>query len=591
MNVASLLLPLLSIATVLGCLRVLRDARQPRPADAARPASWRTALLVLLQLAAATSLYFTLLPPRQRVAAFPLTVLSADAPTTNARHAVALPEAPAKHIVARVPDLASALRQHAGTTHIEVLGQGLPARDLDAARALDVRFTPAALPRGVVELEAPMWVGAGQAWTVRGRVEGVPAGAVSLHDPSGNEVARVPLAANGRFVLHASSRSSGLAEFSLRLADADNQPVEQIPVPLATVAGDRVRVALLAGGVNAESKYLRRWALDAGLELGTHLSVSPGVALESRPIMLDADALRSWDMLIIDDRAWEAMGTGERAAVVAAVRDGLGLLLRFTTEPDARERSALAPLGFELKRADASRGVRLAALDPDRPNKSADLQTSPKMPELTRRALSADAPDAQRLLQGATGEPLAQWRPLGRGRVGLWWLTDSYRLVLAGYPQRHADLWSHALSRLARARGKPAPRFRPPVGWVGERLTVCGVGDAHVRAPNGETQPLIVDPASDAGCAGYWPLHVGWQWLLDGDAQWPFYVRAADQATALHNAQRRRATELLATRARAFDHTDTTVRSVARWKFFLAWLLIAAALWAFERSRHGIVER
>jgi len=589
MNVAPLLLPVLLMTAALGCLRTLRHARNAHRTGGARPASWRTLLLVLLQLAAATLLYFTLRPPLQRLPALPLTVFSAGATASAARNAVALPEAPANITTPRVPDLASALRQHPGSTRIEVLGQGLPARDLDAARGLDVRFTPTPLPRGVVALEAPLWVAAGQTWIVQGRVEGIPAGAVSLHDPSGDTVARVALAADGGFTLHASARSSGLAEFGLQVTDAAKQPVEQIPVPLASVPGDRVRVALLAGGINAELKYLRRWAVDAGLEVGSRLSVSPGVELQAQPVALDAAALKTWDLLIVDDRAWAAMSASERNAVVAAVRDGLGLLLRFTAEPGARERRLLAPLGFALNAADVSRAVRLPALVPVSANASTDAAVSPKMPELSRRALQADAPDALPLLRDAAGEPLAQWRALGRGRVGLWWLTDSYRLVLGGYPARHADLWSRALSQLARPRGRAAPRFQPTQAWVGERITICVAGAAQVTTATGETLALIADPASGDRCAGYWPQQAGWHQLRSGGEPWPFYVRASEQALALHAAQRQHATHVLAARAQVPVGAGSAMQPVARWKLFLAWLLFTSALWVLERSRRGIV--
>lgn len=584
MNTPTVTMLTLALAATLGSLRVLWQARRA----AAPPRRWRTLALIALQLGAAVSLYFTLLPPSRPRTAPTLTVYTADATATSATPAIALREAPAGIVATHMPDLASALRQHPGTRRIAVIGQGLPARDRDAARGLEIAFAPSPLPRGVVELDAPRWVSAGQSWTLRGRVEAVAGGSVVLHDPADQLVARTALDADGRFTLHAPSRSAGLAEFSLHVHDAAQQPIERLPLPLATLPGDRLRVAMVAGGANPELKYLRRWAVDAGLQVDSRLNVSPGVALVAQPVSIDAATLQTWDLLIVDDRAWYAMSAGERRAVITAVQQGLGLLLRFTGEPNARERVLLAPLGFALRAVEASRGVRLSALNAEQPDTTSVDASTTKLPELSRRSLQVDTSDTQPLLRDGDGEPLAQWRALGRGRVGLWWLTDSYRLVLAGAGDRYADTWSGALSQLARPRGRAAPRFQPTPSWVGERITICAADAPQVLAADGEVLTLIADPARGDGCAGYWPQHAGWHRLIDGDKQWPFFVHAPDQAVALHAAQRRQATQSLLMLADTPARASSAMQPVARWKIFLVWLLIACALWALERSRGGI---
>ena len=42
----------------------------------------------------------------------------------------------------------------------------------------------------------------------------------------------------------------------------------------------------------------------------------------------------------------------------------------------------------------------------------------------------------------------------GRGRIALWTLTDSYRLVLAGRDDLYGELWSDAIATLARAQAR-----------------------------------------------------------------------------------------------------------------------------------------
>lgn len=104
----------------------------------ARAAGWKKAALLALQPLCAALLYFALVPPPRAGQAGTLVVASAgsDAQALAAaagERVVALPEAPALPDVERVPDLASALRRHPGTQRLRIVGDGLPARDRDAA--------------------------------------------------------------------------------------------------------------------------------------------------------------------------------------------------------------------------------------------------------------------------------------------------------------------------------------------------------------------------------------------------------------------------------------------------------------------------
>ena len=228
------------VAALLAIARLLY--RQWRAEPAQRSRAWRIALLVLAQPLCATLLYFALLPPTTPGEAGTLVVASAGA--TSAQLAagkagdawVALPEAPELPGVERVPDLATALRQHPGTQRVRVVGAGLEARDRDAMRGLALEFVAAALPRGLVELALPSRVVAGGEFDVAGRAERLQSGFAELHDPARQRVDRIALAADGRFALTATTRMPGAAIYRLRLRDARQQVVEDIEIPLLVEA-------------------------------------------------------------------------------------------------------------------------------------------------------------------------------------------------------------------------------------------------------------------------------------------------------------------------------------------------------------------
>jgi hypothetical protein len=476
--------------------------------------------------------------------------------------------------VERVPDLATALRRHPDTTRLVVVGGGWPARDRDAARGLVAAFAATPLPRGVVELDVPASVVAGQVWFATGRVEGAAGGTVELEDPGGTKVATDALAEDGAFRLAASAKSEGQALYALIVRDSSAAIIERLPVPIATRAGSVLRLLLLAGAPDAELKYLRRWAADAGLEVQSRIGLSEGMALHEGVGLLDPATLAATDVVLIDERAWAGLDAADRSALLAAVRQGLGLLLRPTGPLPPEVAADWARLGFQLEPAEA-------ALAPGM-HLDARLGLAGAGSAFGAQPFSVTTTDAAPLLRADEGTTLAWSRLEGQGRVGLWLLADAWKLALAGKPAAHGTLWSDTLAALARPHGAAPPVF-PQLAWVGERVAICGLtGSATVE--DGERTPLLI---GEDGCAGFWPRMGGWHVLASGGRTWPFHVRGTDEAVALHAAQTRRETQaLLGTFADAAAGALHEV-PLPRWPFFLAFLAAAALLWWLERDPEG----
>ncbi len=573
-------------ALALSSARLIAQAvRAPTPGFR-RPRAWRVATLIAMHALSATLLWLTLFPPQQTLPAAELTVFTTGAEAAAHGPAVALPEAPDGIHAERVPDLATALRRHGNIRTLRIIGQGLSARDREAAHGLDLHFSPSAEPRGLIELEPPQWPRAGQNWQLRGRVHGSADTRAVLLAPDDSVIDRAVIDGEGRFVLNARARSPGQALFQLRLLDAEKQVRVTHAVPVATRAGDPLRVALRAGGTNAELKYLRRWIRDAGLTLGSALALSPEVTLREQAPELTADALANVDVLLLDDRAWYGLGGIERESVLGAARSGLGVLVLLSGEPNRSQRQQLAALGFGVNAADLSRTVRLA----DRRNADASAPTETnRLPELSRRTVRVTADASQPLLRADDGEALALWHAIGRGRVALWWLTDSFRLVLSGASSEHANLWRDALSRLARPRATPAPRITPDNPPAGIRITICA--DPEMRVQNADAEPVTLLPQIDRNgqhCTGYWPQHAGWHVLQTASGEWPFYVRERNELPAMQAWRDRQLTAQLATFAGAAQPPQASAKTHASpFPYALAWLLSLAMLWMFERLRVG----
>ena len=611
MNLPLLLAVLLGLAVALAWTRL--GFWQRRAPIAARSRGWRLATLWLLQPVCALLLYFTLLPPTLPTEAGTLVVATAGATRTGTQatgdRLIALPEAPALANAERVPDLATALRRYPGMQRLRIVGTGLESRDREAASGMPLAFDAPALPRGVVRLDGPRRVAPGAAFRVGGKVNGVAGGTVELIDPAGRRVDATALSAKGDFLLAGTARASGAATFTVRARDSKRKPIEDVLVPVWTSADPPPRVLLLAGAPSPELKYLRRWATDAGLALHTQLNVGGGLNLGDAPLRLDASTFSHFDLVVLDERSWATLGAGQRAALMQAVREGLGLLLRATSPlPDATRRQWQA-LGFALSPGADTTGAPLPApaIDeealrarrgpgtadtPPAPNGNSDEGTA-----LTRRALALGGIDATPLLRDADGKVLAIWRAEQRGRIALWSVTDSFALVLSGEGTRHAELWSEAFATLARAQSAAAPDIDAQPREQ-QRMALCGLGDKpRVASPNGQSTVLLLDPTTGTSrCAGYWPQRSGWHLLQQtdreaGEQTWPFFVNAADAAPGLRAAELRDATLRLVDAPQPTDDKPSKPTGAPRlapsWPWFLAWLASAGVLWWLERARFG----
>lgn len=549
-------------------------------------AGWRLAALLVLQAMTAGLLWCVLEPPRSLRGGATLVVMTARARGGGGGGVrVALAEADAPAAVEAAPDLATALRRHPETRRLLVLGEGLAARDRAAAETLPVVVGQVPPLRGLVRVVPPPQVAPGAGFVVAGAVAGVDGATVELVDPAGVSVDRAVPGAEGDFRVTGAARVAGTALFKLRVRDRRGRVAEQAAVPVWTVTGVPPQL-LLIGSPGPEAKYLARWASDAGLDLRADLALGGGLAIGGAVPVSDATLGRA-DVAIVDERRWAAMGAGGRAALVAAVRAGLGLVLRIDGPVGAETRRQWRALGWRIVGEGSGAPVRLTRYHAVRAGPGTrDAPTNLSAPDRalpvpTRWAVRDGGGDSVPLIRDAGGAALVRWRALGRGRVALWTVADSWLLVLAGEGARHAEWWSDTVAAVARPRVE-ARATLPAIARAGQRMTMCGIAPgARVAGPGGAVR-LLIDPATP-GCAGYWPVTAGWHRLLPGGQ--PFFVQPEGALAGVAAAERREATGALAARPLTAAPGSRADAPGPVWPWFLGWLASAALLWWLERGR------
>ncbi|MCU6452466.1 carboxypeptidase regulatory-like domain-containing protein [Sphingomonas sp. A2-49] len=578
---------LLGLAVLLGWLRLVRGGVLGQ-------APWRAAALLLLQPIVATLLYATLFGgsvqrghPALVVATGGTGRLVTAAPDETL---VALPEARGVAGATPVPDLATALRRWPAVSRLRIVGDGLPARDRPAARMRTVAYDPPSPPTGIIDIVPPKLLAPGDTFAVAMRVGG--GGRVALVDPAGRPVDAGAPDRDGRLVLHGVARDAGTVLFGLRIGDAD-----VAAVPVVTAAAAPARVLILAAAPGPEVKFLRRWASDAGLAPATRLAVGGGLTLGDPDSTITPATLARTDLAILDDRSWAGLGGAARAAIAAAVRGGMGLVVRLTGPvprgwqvlglPVSGSRDAplrLAPAAP----TDAMLAARRGPGSRDAPVSSA--APLGETPVLTRIDAPLDA--GIPLLRDARGTPFAAWRGVGRGRVAATTILDSFALATSGNGDAYAFLWSTIASTVGRgaAAGAAPPARVDPLAFVGDRVTVCGVRDgARIVAPDGGVVALVRDPVA-GDCAGYWPRAAGWH-RIAGQGGAAFYVQPAAALASLRRARDQAATVLLVSERAPVAAAPLPGEPQPGWRWLVPFLLAAGLTWWLERSRLGVSRR
>ena len=567
---------LIAVAVLVAGIRLCLPPRPPRA---------RLLALLVLQTVAAGLLYLTLQPPTRPAPAGTLVIAThaADAGVVAATPAAVrlrLPEAAVMDAVPAVPDLATALRRHPGTRELVIIGDGLPARDRDTALPPTVRFIANPPPAGLVALQAPPLLAAGARFAVGSRVQGLRGVRVELLDPSGHRAdLAVPDAAGG-VRLHASARDVGDSSFTLRVLDGAGKVLDQLPVPVRVQAVPAPSLRLLAAAPGPELKYLQRWAADAGATLQTGIQVGGGVQIGDAPAALDAASLARLDLLLLDERRLAALSVAQRNGIAAAMRAGLGVLVRMTGPLDAPARRALHEWGLATREGERTATIALAGQaavqDDDTAVATAQL--------IERFNLGFTGSDVVPLLQAADGSAIGGWRAVGQGRLGVLPVSDSYTLVLGGQAARHAELWNDVLATLARPLPATSMPAVPGWGWSNERNTLCGLPPRiQAIAADGTGVDLLPDPAA-GNCSGWWPTQPGWHTLVAGEARTTMLLLYPAQAVALHTQQMREATSAL----RGSDGPGNVIHVDVpgeRWLWLLAFILVSALSWWLERRR------
>jgi hypothetical protein len=278
------------------------------------------------------------------------------------------------------------------------------------------------------------------------------------------------------------------------------------------------------------------------------------------------DALAALDLLVLGDGAEATLPGAVRERILAAVREGLGVL-QIVSAP--RDRSPLFP--FEAVRLRDAEQRALITLD--------SVQLPSRVPIAPARLTGGEV-----LATDADGVPAASITAVGRGWIVATRVTAASRWSLGGEPAAEAAWWARVAGAAVR---------RPDGQWVvsdsalvrvDEPVRLQWLGDTAgiTTLVEGDVTDTVHWASADSlgGEVVLWPRVAGWLTLTRGEDTLRVMARGAADHEVIAAAARRRAAEsAVAAPVGEGPPADPLPREVPRWPFAVALLGAAAMVW------------
>lgn len=458
--------------------------------------------------------------------------------------------------------------------------------------------------RGVTHIDWPARVAIGETVSVTGQLRGDADGtiyALALRDPAGVVVDEQALVAGDDFSLRAVPVAPGTVIYRLQLSVGD-QLVSDDPVGVQVISPDLARFHIVQSAPSFETRQFSNWASDHGAAVMIQTQISrerdllQRVNLDaSEPAGLVAEVLGLADLLLMDGRRWASLSVVERAVVLEAVREGLGLVL---TLDDAMSEWISAQRG--------ALGISVSRDSDDQP-RSLEGQYLDEQSPLPVAPWRIETVTAQSLTRSTAGEVLESVYQVGEGRIVVSRLTERHRWLTGGDRSQYTRYWASMVA----SAGRPDDRAQ----WllpestaglrVGERMAFCAtyaeaeplsvrlspianLADGHAGAPLALTSH---HSGTTEACAFVWPATTGWHRLDLVDAA--MQVRDVLWVNILGEAEFR--TDVLARRQLATSARRALAGSLevaqafevqqplARWWAWVLMLLALTPLWVERR--------
>lgn len=461
------------------------------------------------------------------------------------------------------------------TGSIAVLGEGIPDYALDYLDTSAVRYFPAAVTHGIVQINTKKTHVANQENTLEGMhhatypctitlsINGVAEDSVSL--PAGLHP----------FALTFTPKAPGQFMYSLTEKDsAGNVQTERVPIDVKNSRA--LSILFLSDYPTAEIRFLKNYLETQQHKLTLRYRITRDryrtefINTQRSAInRITTTTLQPYDLVITDASSLVALSAAEVEALTEATSRGLGVMALLDDPAPAQKL-------LNVLHAKSSR------IKSDSARISLNRQRI-KLPAVPMELSFASAVSA--IHREAGGRIVSGYTSHGLGKTGFQLFTNTFSLQLSGQHDAYATLWSRAITEMARKeqRAYDLTLLTPFPVYPDEPITFRVVSNAEkpIVTLDAEEIPIQEDlQVKNVWYGKIWAGQPGWHSLIikQDSGSHNFSVATTDEWKNTRRFQQRARMEQLASGASEARNAMVQQR-ISPSVFFILFLLGAALLW------------
>jgi len=491
-----------------------------------------------------------------------------------------------------IPDLSYFLDTHKDIRKLNIYGNGLPDEELKNLEGYELNFHPSEIPTGIISANWPAKIKTTEQLTVQGIYQNRSEKTVKLLLKGlGTSIDSISVDANTNknFSFKTRPKQTGKAVYQLISFQGEDTLAKE-PVPFTTIEQTPMKVLILASFPDFEYKFLKKWLYDSQYPLAFRSQISKNkyssdfLNMDKLDLnQINGNALRKFDVLIIDEEELASITPAERSAIDVAVNNGMGLFIRISNP------KPLTPVSGRFGRFEspASKDKQLSLIIKDENYRFSKLpieQTLYLKPSQNDQVLVAET----------GGKPLVNSTIKGSGKILISSLSTTFNWLLAGKTSDYTTYWSEILSKAARKKIElQTLKIVPKFPSVHEQTRFIVDVSTSGKVPLLKIDSIKLAPRQNIELpfewdASFWPTTAGWNNISINQSYESFFIYKKEDWQALKNQQTINSTSnfIYKSKTRETKTTTSTIilqKEVSIWWFFTGFLLASAFLWFESR--------
>lgn len=420
-----------------------------------------------------------------------------------------------------IPDLAGFLAMNQHLSKFHVLGYGLEPQELEIIQKKNLVFHPSPLPSGIQSVHWNKYMKSGEQLILSGNYlnnSEKPIKLILNGMGTNLDSVNLPAAKSEDFQLKIIPKHLDKAVYTL-IGIAEKDTILNEKVPVFVQAKDSLKVLILSSSPDFEIKFLKNWLFENQYSIAFRSAISKNKFntefLNFRRTTLDRitpNILKNFDLMISDPDELSNLSRIENQTLLTQINNGMGLILIadsipraegffneiFETRPLVREDEKMISLSWDdYKTKKMTRGSSCSF-----------------------RILPGEG--NQTLVKDSKANIIASSKLLGRGRLLISSLNDSYTWVLGDDLKSYSSYWSKLIGEIARRKELNTVWTLKNALPVLNKETKIVIESGFESIPTLSIAGDLLKFAQDQvlrfqWTAPYWPRKTGWQLIEDGN--------------------------------------------------------------------------